>query len=138
VPLSLTGPLPGTGAIRLVIKGARPPALDAIASSSAAGQSEAKNCPPFAQNKIAEVGHPEPSQPVKDAPPAIAVLLPELPPSLMGFFRERFIQHCILVLDQLETTTHAADSGKGLRDSVIWQIGEYRLHEFRRGVKELR
>src|ERR1700693_4959657 len=30
------------------------PALDATASSSTAGQSEAKNCPPFAQNKIAK------------------------------------------------------------------------------------
>jgi hypothetical protein len=49
----------------LVIKGAKPPALDATASSPAAGQSEAKNCQPFvpqnrpgherrAQNKIAK------------------------------------------------------------------------------------
>src|SRR6266850_5154392 len=41
-------------AVRLVSKGGRPPALDATASSSSAGQSEAKNCPPFAQNKIAK------------------------------------------------------------------------------------
>ncbi len=31
-----------------LIKGGRSPALDATGSSSAAGQSEAKNCPPFA------------------------------------------------------------------------------------------
>jgi len=41
-------------AVRFVIKGARPPALDARGSSSAAGQSEAKNGPPFAENKIAK------------------------------------------------------------------------------------
>ena len=35
-------------------KGAGPTALDGTASSSAAGQSEAKNCPPFVQSKIAK------------------------------------------------------------------------------------
>jgi len=93
-------------AVRLVIKGSRPPALDATASSSAAGQSEAKNCPRFvAQNrpgrrdrndrdakkrtndaqktKSQRVSHPEPSQPFKDAPRAVKRSLPRYTHSRM-------------------------------------------------------
>jgi len=46
--------LQDAGPVRIVIKGGRPRALDATASWSAAGQSEAKSRPPFAQNKIAK------------------------------------------------------------------------------------
>jgi hypothetical protein len=46
--------LQDAGPVWIVIKGGRPRALDATASWSAAGQSEAKSRPPFAQNKIAK------------------------------------------------------------------------------------
>ncbi len=56
----------------------------------------------------------------------------------MGFLRWTFIQYGVFVLDELDATTHAAESGKGLHNSAIRQIGEHRFHEIRRSVKELR
>ena len=44
-PYWISGPLRGTAAVRLVIKGGRPPALDATASSSAAGLKRSKELP---------------------------------------------------------------------------------------------
>src|SRR5277367_3826893 len=71
-------------------------------------------------------------------PPWLAVLLPELPPPSSELFGDRLIQHSIVALNQLDAATHAAESGKGVHNGAIGNVGKSGFYEIRRGVKELR